>query len=299
MRHRLRFVLPVLAALLVAGVAAAEPLGSHWEFTPFGGFTIFDGKMRFPGSNLPVTDDLHIGGRLGWQSKSWIGLEAASGFTATAEDVPNGRSFDWMHASGNLMISPAKGRWGGPFVFVGGGWNQQKPSAGPSSSTGTIEYGGGVKLWMTDNLGLRFEARDVSSKSLNATAPSDHLNNMILGAGLTFAFGATPRDTDGDGVPDKKDKCPDTPKGAKVDATGCPLDSRRRRRATTASICARARRTGCQGRRQGLPERRRRRRRVRRHRHLPRHAQGRDRGCARLPEGLRRRWRPGRHRQVP
>jgi len=32
-------------------------------------------------------------------------------------------------------------------------------------------------------------------------------------------------DTDGDGVPDRKDKCPGTPKGAKVDATGCPLDS--------------------------------------------------------------------------
>jgi outer membrane protein OmpA-like peptidoglycan-associated protein len=31
-------------------------------------------------------------------------------------------------------------------------------------------------------------------------------------------------DTDGDGVADKDDKCPDTPKGWKVDATGCPLD---------------------------------------------------------------------------
>lgn len=31
-------------------------------------------------------------------------------------------------------------------------------------------------------------------------------------------------DTDGDGVADKDDKCSDTPKGWKVDATGCPLD---------------------------------------------------------------------------
>ena len=28
-------------------------------------------------------------------------------------------------------------------------------------------------------------------------------------------------DTDGDGVPDSRDKCPDTPKGAKVDVDGC------------------------------------------------------------------------------
>jgi OOP family OmpA-OmpF porin len=34
-----------------------------------------------------------------------------------------------------------------------------------------------------------------------------------------------PLDSDGDGVPDYLDKCPNTPKGVKVDAKGCPLDS--------------------------------------------------------------------------
>lgn len=33
------------------------------------------------------------------------------------------------------------------------------------------------------------------------------------------------KDSDGDGVPDALDKCPNTPKGAKVDARGCPIDS--------------------------------------------------------------------------
>ena len=32
-------------------------------------------------------------------------------------------------------------------------------------------------------------------------------------------------DSDGDGVVDSKDKCPDTPKGCAVDSDGCPLDS--------------------------------------------------------------------------
>jgi OmpA-OmpF porin, OOP family len=34
-----------------------------------------------------------------------------------------------------------------------------------------------------------------------------------------------PLDTDGDGVPDYLDKCPGTPAGVKVDAVGCPLDT--------------------------------------------------------------------------
>ncbi|MBU0768972.1 MAG: OmpA family protein [Proteobacteria bacterium] len=34
-------------------------------------------------------------------------------------------------------------------------------------------------------------------------------------------------DSDGDGVPDNKDKCPNTPKGVKVDVFGCPLDADR------------------------------------------------------------------------
>ena len=238
MRQRLRFAPLVLAALLVAGVAAAEPLGSHWEFSPFGGYTIFDGKLRFPGTGArcsqapttctsnPLTDDLYVGGRLAYQSKSWIGIEAAAGFTPTAEDITTApEDFDWLHASGNLVLSPTRGRWGNPYVFAGAGWTQLKPAAGEKTDTGTMEFGGGIKLWMTDAVGLRFEARDVSFKPLVTGGPQNNLHNIVLGAGLTFAIGATPRDTDADGVPDKRDKCPDTPHGAKVDANGCPIDS--------------------------------------------------------------------------
>ncbi|MDD2570091.1 MAG: OmpA family protein [Bacteroidales bacterium] len=38
-------------------------------------------------------------------------------------------------------------------------------------------------------------------------------------------FGGGKKDSDGDGVPDKLDKCPNTPKDVKVDADGCPLDT--------------------------------------------------------------------------
>jgi OOP family OmpA-OmpF porin len=47
---------------------------------------------------------------------------------------------------------------------------------------------------------------------------------MQFSAGLTANFGK-PKDADGDGVPDRKDKCPDTPQGVKVDENGCPIDT--------------------------------------------------------------------------
>ena len=41
--------------------------------------------------------------------------------------------------------------------------------------------------------------------------------------GISYNF-SLEHDADGDGVTDKKDKCPKTPAGEKVDAHGCPLD---------------------------------------------------------------------------
>jgi OOP family OmpA-OmpF porin len=47
---------------------------------------------------------------------------------------------------------------------------------------------------------------------------------LQFSGGLTANFGKL-KDADGDGVPDRKDKCPDTPQGVKVDENGCPLDT--------------------------------------------------------------------------
>ena len=43
--------------------------------------------------------------------------------------------------------------------------------------------------------------------------------------GVKVDMSGCPLDSDGDGVADYKDKCPNTPRGAKVDMSGCPLDS--------------------------------------------------------------------------
>jgi len=59
----------------------------------------------------------------------------------------------------------------------------------------------------------------------NATTFWDKKDRYLqFTAGLRANLGKA-KDTDGDGVSDKKDKCPDTPTGVKVDLTGCPVDT--------------------------------------------------------------------------
>jgi outer membrane protein OmpA-like peptidoglycan-associated protein len=212
-----------LAALLAARPAAAEPLGSHLEITPFGGFTLFDAQLRPTGE--PLRDAVYMGARLGWQIRPWVSFEAATGGTPTAEDVvgDSAQDVNFIHASGNLLFTPWAGRAGGPFFSVGGGGARLTYGGPVPSNQGTLELAGGVRLWMTDAVGLRLEARDIHwIPKGDGPGGVDYLS---IGAGLTVAIGATPRDTDGDGVPDKRDRCPDTPRGARVDANGCPLDS--------------------------------------------------------------------------
>lgn len=58
--------------------------------------------------------------------------------------------------------------------------------------------------------------------------------NVVSGSGSCVVYGSgtedyvegcsTALDSDGDGVMDKDDQCPNTPQGVAVDATGCPLD---------------------------------------------------------------------------
>ncbi len=222
MRARLGFAV-LAAALVTAGVAAAEPLGSYLTFTPFAGYTTFDASLRFPGTS-PLNDDLYVGARLGWFWRGRIGLEAAGGYTPTRENAPGGLDVNFGHGSGNLVLTPFKSRVGDAFITAGYGYGRlQRVTPAGGLSYGTAELGGGVRFWMTDGVGLRLEARNISFMQKTPIKFLD--NNLAIGGGIELALGSRSRDTDGDGVTDKKDACPNTPHGAKVEARGCPLDT--------------------------------------------------------------------------
>jgi outer membrane protein OmpA-like peptidoglycan-associated protein len=113
-----------------------------------------------------------------------------------------------------------------PFVTVGG---QLLRVTGQNSQRVTSKYGGhagiGVRHMVGENLAVRVEGRMQYDKFEESPDPTYNSWGML---GISyFAGGGPPRDTDADGVPDKRDRCASTPRGATVDVRGCPSDTDR------------------------------------------------------------------------
>jgi len=110
------------------------------------------------------------------------------------------------------------------FLNVGIGAMQFKPDIGDSDGRGFASAGIGLRRgWQPG--ALRFELRGDQTIADADNLGSQDFTAIKLMAGWTWGIGTAPVDSDGDGVYDKKDKCPDTPRGAKVDEKGCPSDA--------------------------------------------------------------------------
>lgn len=111
-----------------------------------------------------------------------------------------------------------------PYLLVSAGYLTNDTIGLPQDEGGTYSAGAGFLLDMFDsNIALRGEWEH----RVDTSGVSD-LNDNLISLGFQFPFGAsTPKfvDSDGDGVADGIDRCPNTPSGTPVDAYGCELDS--------------------------------------------------------------------------
>ena len=113
-----------------------------------------------------------------------------------------------------------------PYLHVGAGYLQIDPDGSgiPDNDGGMLSAGAGFLVDIFDsNVALRGEWRRRFD-----TAGSINLHDDIFSIGLQIPFGdSTPKfvDSDGDGIADGIDRCPNTPAGVSVDSYGCEMDS--------------------------------------------------------------------------
>jgi OOP family OmpA-OmpF porin len=99
--------------------------------------------------------------------------------------------------------------------------NQGDNDSGEGAAVGVAAgalVGGAVGL-------LICKAEEMDSDGDGVPDSRDKCPNTPIG--MTVDANGCPRDSDGDNITDSLDKCPNTPKGVAVDATGCPLDTDR------------------------------------------------------------------------
>jgi opacity protein-like surface antigen len=129
--------------------------------------------------------------------------------------------------------------------LVGAGFGGQTvsftdlPGGDESSTDPMIPLALGLKIVddpMDPAWGFRVDVRDNAvirdvSDPVEGDEDSEWEDNFELSGGISFFFGGGPRyeepepigDSDGDGVLDDRDQCPNTPPGTRVDSTGCPV----------------------------------------------------------------------------
>lgn len=107
-----------------------------------------------------------------------------------------------------------------PFLELGGGYTWISSEEGLPNYEGTDETKGdptvnggvGINLWVSDNIAFTFQS---NYKHQFGDSGMPHFQHM---AGITFQFGGT--DTDGDGIFDKDDACPEV--AGLPEFNGCP-----------------------------------------------------------------------------
>ena len=217
----------VAASLVVVGLTLLFAPFAHatggeqgsWEAGFFVGYGLPDQYAWYEPAN-----DLLWGARIGaFQSPTWSVELSFQQFSSTIEVPQTTQDFEISSVRVNGLYNFLPGNRLRPFVTFGAGL-EVTDAAGIHSPDPGLNLGGGVRWLLGDFYGVRLDARYVYT-DVGGTV-GDWQGDMEANAGVLFTWGGNPPpDADGDGVRDRKDKCPGTPRGAIVDERGCPSDA--------------------------------------------------------------------------
>ena len=177
----------------------------------------------------------------GYPIVDYMSVELSARYTNADLKFGNGLKDKMWALGADLALSP----WRGPvvpYMLIGGGGVRDEIGGG-SKTSGYVNGGVGVWVRLWQGLFARAEARRTAVFGGGPVNNATTLNDTHVGVGLQYMwFKAVPQeapvaapgpapapdlcavDSDNDGVPDCRDKCPNTPPGFKVDAEGCIVE---------------------------------------------------------------------------
>ncbi|MDT8442307.1 MAG: OmpA family protein [Desulfuromonadales bacterium] len=219
--------LSLMTVFCLTGTSLAGQQAEAFSVSPLLGYHVFEGDQN-------VDDYANFGLALGYNiTKRWA-VEFEARYTPTEVDLPGLKDSDlniWTLGINALYHFNPDGRFV-PYLLAGFGGMTFDSDDFQDDEDFMLNWGLGAKYFLSDTTALRLDARHIIDlhsdrryDQLSSSDDTDH--NLIASVGLYWQFGGVtpapaPLDSDGDGIPDSRDKCPDTPLGTPVDAVGCP-----------------------------------------------------------------------------
>ncbi len=219
-RAALLTIILLLQTFIAVSWSSAETAERKFSLTPFVGGYTFDNSQE-------LDTDIVYGLRLGYVlDRNWE-VEGVFDYVSTASETGLGDADAYNYRVDGIYNIPMGDRFV-PFLAAGAGGNtvDYPDSARGTKTRAALNYGGGLKYFVSDALAVRGDLRHI----LVLEKMDRAIGNFEYTVGLSYYIGqAAPapeeKDSDNDGVMDGRDRCPDTPKGVSVDTNGCPLDS--------------------------------------------------------------------------
>jgi outer membrane beta-barrel protein len=227
-------VLAVACSAILLGSPGAFAGGEQgdWEVGLYAGYAAYDDYVQ-SGELLPLNpeSDFLYGARLGyfltesWSLETSLQRVSTSGLdTDVGTDDDADIDMDIDSARLNVLYSFLPGERFRPFLTVGAGLEAAEMDGIFNEDDLGLNAGGGLRIFFNDTVSMRFDARYLMVDAGGTV--NDWQSNYEAAVGVSWTFGGGPApDEDGDGVPDRRDRCPGTPRGAIVDENGCGIDS--------------------------------------------------------------------------
>lgn len=222
--------------LISAGVAAALATTAIAEYNvePIV-------SKNFTKSSSDLNNYNSFGLRVSKEIMDSLAIQLSYEYADDAKYKNNNQTTDLMRYAANLVYDFKNDSRLTPYSFIGGGYEKVNNKLADFDSQTIWNAGLGLRYALNETVSIFTEGRytyKVETEDKDKT----------IGLGLSMKFGGqkaqpvvveepvveapkaveppkeAPKDSDGDGVIDELDKCPNTPKGLKVDKDGCALN---------------------------------------------------------------------------